>query len=81
MLWQQGEEDDSHTATLLPPCKSCLELFLALYLRWCGARGRVCSRPGAQITFQQMSLPLDLGQLKCWEGRDTITIFSFLSGK
>lgn len=31
MLRQQGAEEDGRTATLLPPCKSCLQPLLAIY--------------------------------------------------
>lgn len=81
MLWQQGEEEDSHTATLLPPCKSCLEPLLAPHLRWCGRGEEFASGQGLKSPFNKCLSHLDLGQLKCREGRDTITIFSFLSGK
>lgn len=69
MLWQQGEE---MTATLPLCCHSASASawspFLALQLRWQWSRGEEFA-PGQQhesITFQQISLPVDLGKPKYW---------------
>lgn len=60
-------EDDSHTATLSPQHKPpAWSPFLASCGSGGGAEGESPLGPGAQVTFQQTFLPMDLGQLKCW---------------